>query len=72
MASAVLLQRFLTGLRPEIGCQLLLCNRPATFADALKDAMEIEYVLEFDDSREGIHAITQSKRHSEHLDNTKP
>ena len=69
MTSAVLLQRFLTGLRPQIGRQLLLRNRPATFADALKDAVEIEYALEFDDSGEGIHAITQSKRRSEHLDN---
>ena len=70
MASAVLLQRFLTGLRPEIGRQLLLRNRPANFADALKDAVEIEYALEFDDLGEGIHAITQNKRQSEHLDST--
>ena len=28
MDSAVLLQRFLTGLCPEIGHQLLLCGRP--------------------------------------------
>lgn len=70
MASAVLLQRFLTGLRPEIGRQLLLRNRPTTFADALKDAVEIEYALELDDLGEGIHAVAQSKRQLEHLDNT--
>ena len=69
MASAVLLQRFLTALRPEIGHKLLLRNKPNTFADALKDAVEIEYALGFDDSsREGVHAIAQHKRQSEHLD----
>ena len=45
MASTVILQCFLTGLCPEIGCQLLLCNRPTTFIDTLKDAEEIEYAL---------------------------
>ena len=69
MTSAVLLQRFLTGLRPEIGRQLLLRNKPNTFADALKAAGEIEYALGFDDSsREGVHAIAQHKRQSEHPD----
>ena len=48
--SAVPLQHFLTGLRPEIGRQLLLCNRPDTFANAVKDAEEIENALAFDDS----------------------
>ena len=68
IASVVLLQHFLTGLRPEISCQLLLRNRPETFANALKDAEEIEYALEFDGSGEGINAIEHKKRHSEHLD----
>ena len=66
--SAVLLQRFLTGLRPEIGRQLLLRNRPETFSAALKDAEEIEYALAFDGSGEGIHAIEHKKRQSERLD----
>ena len=43
------LQRFLTGLHPEIVHQLLLRNRPLNVANALKGAMEIEYALEFDD-----------------------
>ena len=68
MASAVLLQHFLTGLHPEIGHQLLLRNRPATFTDALKDAEEIEYALVFDGSGEGIYTIEHKKRQSEHLD----
>ena len=66
--SAVLLQHFLTGLRPEIGRQLLLRNRPDTFANALKDAEEIEYALAFDDSGEGINAIQHKKKQSEHQD----
>ena len=41
MTSAVLLQHFLTGLRPEIGRQLLLRNKPANFADALTDAIQV-------------------------------
>ena len=55
MTSAVLLlQRFLTGLRPEIGRQLLLRNRPTTFTDVLKDVEEIEYALAFNGLGEGI------------------
>lgn len=70
MASAVLLQRFLTGLRPEIARQLLLRNRPANFADALKDAVEIEYALEFEGAGDSIHAIEQRKRQSAGMDET--
>ena len=65
--SAVLLQHFLTGLRPEIGRQLLLRNRPDTFANALKDAEEIEHALAFD-SGEGINAIQHKKKQSERQD----
>ena len=68
--SAVLLQHFLTGLRPEISRQLLLRNRPETFTNALKDAdaEEIEYALAFDDSGEGINAIQHKKKQSERQD----
>lgn len=45
MTSAVLLQRFLTGLQPEISRQLLLRKKPATFAEALEAAVEIEYAF---------------------------
>lgn len=61
MASAVQLQRFLIGVHPEIGRQLLLCNRPDTFANALKDAEEIEYALAFDGLGKGINAIDHKK-----------
>ena len=66
--SAVSLQHFLTGLRPEISRQLLLRNRPETFTNALKDAEEIEYALAFDDSGEGINAIQHKKKQSERQD----
>ena len=60
---------FLTGLYPEIGCQLLLQNRPALSSDILKDAEEIEYAMTLDGSGEGIYAIEYKKRQLEHLDN---
>ena len=63
--SAVLLQRFLTGLRPEIGRQLLLQNWPDTFSDAPKGAEEIEYALAFDGSGDGIYATEHKKRPSD-------
>ena len=47
MTSSVLLQRILTGLHPDISCQLLLHTRPTTFTAAVKDATDVEYTLEF-------------------------
>ena len=60
--SAVLLQHFLTGLCPGIDRQLLLKNKPANFADALKDAIDIKYALQFDSSDDTIHAIGRGSR----------
>ncbi|XP_065901887.1 uncharacterized protein [Dysidea avara] len=57
MTSSVLLQRLLTGLRPEISRQLLLRSKPTTFTAAVKDATEIEYALEFGGEEDGGHAI---------------
>lgn len=62
MTSAVLLQRFLTGLRPEIGRQLLLKRKPSDFPTALKDATDIEYALDFDQSGESINALTSTNK----------
>jgi len=45
--SAILLQRFLTGLRTPISRQLLLRGKPETLVNAVKDAREVEYALEF-------------------------
>ena len=49
MTSTVLLQKFMTGLRSSTGCQLLLKGKPASLDDAIKQAVEIEYALEFSD-----------------------
>ena len=45
--SAVLLQRFLTGLLPPIRRQLLLKGKPETLVQAIKDAEGVEYALNF-------------------------
>lgn len=65
MTSTVLLQRFLTGLRPEISRQLLLHQKPTTFTAALKDARDIEYALEFGGEDDNVHAVGQNQRTTE-------
>ena len=65
MTSAVLLQRFLTGLLPEISRQLLLRKKPSNFVSALADATEIEYALKFHGDEDGIHAMSQPQRKPE-------
>ena len=65
MTSAVLLQRFLTGLRPEINCQLLLWKKPADFVTALADAVEIEYAFRFNGGDDSVHSVAQPSRKSE-------
>lgn len=45
--SAVLLQKFLTGLRPTTSCQVMLKGEPQTFEDAIKVAKDVENALEF-------------------------
>ena len=47
LTSTILLQWFLTGLLPPIRCQLLLQGNPETLAQAVKDAANIEYALNF-------------------------
>ena len=41
----VLWQRFLTGLQPSVGCQVLLHKKPDTFKKAVIDAVEVEEAL---------------------------
>lgn len=65
MTSAVLLRRFLAGLRPEISCQLLLWKKPADFATALADAVEIEYALRFNGGDDSVHSVAQPPWKSE-------
>ena len=45
--STILLQRFLTGLLPPIRRQLLLRGKPNTLDEAVRDATNIEYALNF-------------------------
>ena len=59
LTSAVLLQRFLMGLRPEIGRQVLLHQKPANFNVAVKDAMAIKYALEFGEEDNTVHTVGQ-------------
>ena len=59
----ILLQCFLTGLLVPVSRQMLLCGRPATFAQAIKDATETEYALNFEKQSEPeqeINAIAQT------------
>ena len=46
--SAVLLQRFITGLRPSILRQMLLRKKPTNLAEAMTNAVAVEYALQFD------------------------
>ena len=51
--SPVLLQRYLTGLRPNISRQILLRKQPESFQKAITDATEVELALSFGTSMEG-------------------
>ena len=53
-ASAILLQRFITGLSPPICHQLLLKGQPTTLDDAIKSATDAEYALTFDSMQERV------------------
>lgn len=47
---AVLLQRFLTGLQPQISCQILLCKKPDSFEQAIADAVEVQEAFSYNPS----------------------
>lgn len=51
LTSSVLLQRFLTGLRPLISRQLLLRKKLTELDEAIDGAVEVEYALGFDGGR---------------------
>lgn len=55
--SSILLQRFLTGLRPSLSRQLLFRGKPSSLEQAIKDAGEIEYALSFESSVEPLKEI---------------
>ena len=57
LTSAVLLQRFLTGLLPPIRRQLLLHGKPDTLQQTIQDAKNVEYALNFDAGLENTQDI---------------
>ena len=50
--SGILLQRFLTELKAPLSRQILLQGKPTTFEQAVKEAGEIEYALNFESKGE--------------------
>jgi len=64
--SAILLQRFLTGLLPPIRRQLLLKGKPTTLVQAVRDAEGVEYALNFatesDSTQDEIVSVVHQKR----------
>ena len=52
--SAILLQRFMTGLSPPICQQLLLKGQPNTLDEAIKSANDAEFALTFDSMQEKV------------------
>ena len=66
--SDILLQRFLTGILPLISRQLLLHGKPTTLKQAIKDASDIEYALDFESSfkpTKEVNVVTQKEEPSE-------
>ena len=58
VTSAVLLQRFLTGLRPAITQQILLQKQPRDLDEAIKAATAVEYALNFGKGEEpSVHVV---------------
>ncbi|KAL5497311.1 hypothetical protein EMCRGX_G013768 [Ephydatia muelleri] len=72
-SSTVLLQHFLTGLRPEITKQILLQGAPKDIADAVKAAISVERALTFangpavyEQSPAPVHAVEVVKAQDDH------
>ena len=65
LTSPVLLQRFLTGLQPQISRQVLLKGKPANFQEAVKTATDVEFALSFDDSTKTSTEICTVQNQSE-------
>ena len=61
-SSAIMLQRFLTGLQPSICRQLLLHGKPETLQQAIAAATNVEYALNFDTAAEDTHEVNAIQR----------
>lgn len=61
--STVLLQRYLTGLRPTISRQIFLCKKPNTLQQAITNATEVELALSFDTTSDEakVHVVTANQ-----------
>ena len=69
--SVVLLHKFITGLQRGISQQLLMKGLPASLADALKTALEVEYAFTFGAQQLQIQVIRQGsdeETKKDHLD----
>jgi len=74
LTSAILVQRFLTGLLPKVREQLLLRGKPDTLQRAVEDAINIEYALNFEKPLEDVqevHAIHRKTQPQETQTSTK-
>ena len=70
--STVLLQRFLTGLRPSIARQMLLQKKPDNLKSAIEGAVTVEYALNFESTEAGRSSEPINLLHnkdSKHKDN---
>ena len=63
VTSGILLQRLLTGLHVPVSRQILLHGQPSTFEQAIKEAMEIEYSLNFETKAEPVKVINAVSNH---------
>lgn len=67
-SSKVLLQKFMTGLRPKISRQVLLKQQPTTLEDAIKEAIKVESALEFGGEEEEILLVEKKVDNEEKID----
>ena len=68
--SAVLAQKFMTGLRPSIGRQVLLRGRPDNLEEAIKQAAEVEDALEFNSEEEQDNILAVQKSNESKIEDS--
>ena len=64
VTSGILLQCLLTGLHVPVSHQILLHGQPTTFEQAIKEAMEIEYTLNFETKAEPVKVTNAVSNHN--------
>ena len=63
VTSGILFQHLLTGLHVPESLQIQLHGQPTTFEPAIKEAMEIEYALNFETKAEPVKVINAVSNH---------